>query len=107
MELSEDKLLSMSYVLGTNYARFLRQLTLSVLGNNHRESRIEMARKITSALRSIGKEVAASFETKFLGPDFFVETLMKQETVIAERFCEEFAKVLPREERGTNRCKAK
>lgn len=92
--LSEGKMISLAYRLGTNYARFFRNLAVSEELADSREKRIEVARRMVQTLREFGRRLEAAESEKWISPHEFIEAFASDHAEVSQRRCAEFQKIL-------------
>lgn len=79
-----------AYILGSQYARFLRQTVADLVrenGTSEDEAALMVARALIQSLPSIATTIAASYETEFLSPNAIVKPLLLALPKISRGVC--------------------
>jgi len=68
---------SLAYVLGTQYARFMHATALEIIGDKKATlaDRKAVARAVLDILPSIGQQAADSYDREFMSPNFILKPL--------------------------------
>lgn len=89
-----DQRVTLSYILGTQYARFLRSAAIEMTGEPFPslESRLVAARAILEILPSIAVTAATEYDHSFLSPNFILKPLTLKMGKLSARACERLDK---------------